>query len=212
MTYANIKFSFLKEDECARVFDAHPFLKPLVEKLALDHPEWALEFGDYKFHGDTPLLGHKFIIMEGLEVLGTVSLGTLKRKRCYVIRNERIEKMRKPSIGIKVTDFNEAIAQVNNFFKPKTPAEKSVIRHCKIGYKCTLKWAELKEIPCLPKIRSCETCNSHVYLCDTDEELLNAIKGNKCVAVINFNDVDLSAFEHNGPELMGRIIYPEEDR
>lgn len=51
-----------------------------------------------------------------------------------------------------------------------------------------------------PNIRRCAACNTNVYLCITKNELVDAIKANRCVAV------DVMSKERTGPKtvrLMG---------
>ena len=56
------------------------------------------------------------------------------------------------------------------------------IRNCSFGFKCTQKWEGLlkrKE----KNIKYCNDCEKEVYLIGTNEELMNAIKFNHCVAI-----------------------------
>jgi hypothetical protein len=56
------------------------------------------------------------------------------------------------------------------------------IRNCSFGFKCNQKWDSLlkrKE----KNIKFCHECEKEVYLIDTNEELMHAIKFNHCVAI-----------------------------
>ena len=55
-------------------------------------------------------------------------------------------------------------------------------RNCKFAFKCDANWAELDETSS-EKVRFCNTCQKQVHRCDTDDELLLAIKSNLCVAI-----------------------------
>ena len=56
------------------------------------------------------------------------------------------------------------------------------IRNCSFGFKCNQKWGSLlkrKE----KNIKYCNECEKEVYLIETNEELMHAIKFNHCVAI-----------------------------
>ena len=56
------------------------------------------------------------------------------------------------------------------------------LRNCPLGFKCNQKWEVLlkrKE----KNIKYCHECEKEVYLIETNEELVHAIKLNYCVAI-----------------------------
>ena len=56
------------------------------------------------------------------------------------------------------------------------------IRNCSFGFKCNQKWDSLlkrKE----KNIKYCHECEKEVYLIETNDELMHAIKFNHCVAI-----------------------------
>ena len=61
--------------------------------------------------------------------------------------------------------------------------EKITIRNCTFAYKCTAKWNDMSETED-EKIKFCQSCQQEVVSCETDEELVVAIKRNKCVSIV----------------------------
>ncbi len=57
------------------------------------------------------------------------------------------------------------------------------IRNCQFAFKCEKKWDELTQPWSWPKVRFCDDCKKSVHLCDTGDELVDAIKNNRCVAI-----------------------------
>ena len=56
------------------------------------------------------------------------------------------------------------------------------IRNCSFGFKCNQKWEGLlkrKE----KNIKYCHECEKEVYMIETNTELMDAIKFNRCVAI-----------------------------
>ena len=61
---------------------------------------------------------------------------------------------------------------------------KTLIRNCKFKFKCDKKWSDMEElIKPNDSVKHCKVCNEDVHLCDTDEQLITAIKNNWCVAL-----------------------------
>lgn len=56
------------------------------------------------------------------------------------------------------------------------------IRNCTFAFKCTAKWDELAETHD-DKIHFCGECQKEVHLCEDDEELVEAVRLNRCVAI-----------------------------
>lgn len=213
MTYANIKLSD-DEKHPGVTHEIDPFLKPLIEKVSQEHPEWTISvYGNCSHAIGGRLIAKGFVVKEMLEKRGVIALGVYGKKKCYVVYCFREEDVRILSIGLKFTDIKKAIRQIDRLFKRKSLSEKSMyskIRNCKIGYKCNRKWVELTTESRKPKIRFCDDCKKHVYLCETEKELISAIKQNMCVAVINCGDFERTEDHSMEHEWMGMIKFHDE--
>lgn len=56
------------------------------------------------------------------------------------------------------------------------------LRNCEFGFKCTVNWDELT--PSDDKfVRHCGSCEKNVYYISEPEEMMEAIKLNRCVAI-----------------------------
>ena len=70
------------------------------------------------------------------------------------------------------------------------------IRNCSFGFKCNQKWDGLlkrKE----KNIKYCHECEKEVYLIETNEELMHAIKFNHCVAIkVRHDEIPQSTKPH----------------
>jgi hypothetical protein len=60
--------------------------------------------------------------------------------------------------------------------------EKIEIRNCRFAFRCEMTWEKLISTE-REDIRYCSECDRGVYRCGTDDELAEAIKYNRCVAV-----------------------------
>ncbi len=58
------------------------------------------------------------------------------------------------------------------------------IRNCVFGFKCEINWDEMV-LTNDDKVRHCGACEKNVYLIDDSDELFEAIKQNRCVAIID---------------------------
>lgn len=56
------------------------------------------------------------------------------------------------------------------------------LRNCEFAFECRAKWDKLTETG-KNKVRFCNECEKEVHRCDTDAELLRAIRSNLCVAI-----------------------------
>lgn len=61
------------------------------------------------------------------------------------------------------------------------------IRNCIFGFKCEANWDEMA-LTDDDNVRHCDACQKNVYLVDDSSELFDAIKQNRCVAIINDED------------------------
>lgn len=56
------------------------------------------------------------------------------------------------------------------------------IRNCEFRFKCPMQWEALKPTDHEDQ-RYCGECNQLVYFCHIEEELMAAIKADRCVAI-----------------------------
>ncbi len=59
------------------------------------------------------------------------------------------------------------------------------IRNCVFGFKCTADWNDMAQTSDID-VRHCEICQKNVYFITKDEELVEAIDLNRCVAILPF--------------------------
>ena len=57
-----------------------------------------------------------------------------------------------------------------------------LIRNCQFAFKCEVVWENLEQKRS-KKIRFCKACEKNVYFCDSDYELAEKIRQNRCVAI-----------------------------
>jgi hypothetical protein len=67
------------------------------------------------------------------------------------------------------------------------------IRNCIFAFKCDAVWEDLHDIFSddyidTEKVKFCSTCQKEVFLSDTDEELVNNVRLNRCVAIFRTNN------------------------
>jgi hypothetical protein len=55
-------------------------------------------------------------------------------------------------------------------------------RNCVFAFKCDANWDELSDTED-EDVKFCNTCQREVHFCETDEELLKAVKRNLCIAI-----------------------------
>ncbi len=60
--------------------------------------------------------------------------------------------------------------------------KNSTIRNCQFAFKCKVSWDELAHTHAT-EIRFCRDCQREVYFCYDDDELAEAIRLNRCVAI-----------------------------
>lgn len=75
------------------------------------------------------------------------------------------------------------------------------IRNCKFAFRCTQTWGSLS-VTNDKAIRYCSDCDRGVHLCETNEELLKAMRENWCVA-IDVPDPRIVS------RLIGDVVQPE---
>ena len=112
------------------VMDIHPFMKPLINQLALEHPQWVFRRETHAYttsdEGRVPV-ATSFDILEKREVLGTIRWETryrqFKNESVFVIENPRIGKARRRA-EVKTCDIKRAKAVVSKFVSPKSLVER----------------------------------------------------------------------------------------
>jgi hypothetical protein len=60
--------------------------------------------------------------------------------------------------------------------------ESLTIRNCIFAFKCVAKWDNLTPTDD-DKIHFCQDCQKEVHLCEDDDELVVAVRLNRCVAI-----------------------------
>ena len=58
------------------------------------------------------------------------------------------------------------------------------IRNCRFAYKCSRNWNGLR-LTAVPGERFCGECNRTVYFCETDSHLTEAIRLDRCIAILD---------------------------
>lgn len=114
--------------EC--VVGTYPFMHPLIETLAVKHPEWKFVGTDYRttiVEGTSTIayLFRRFEVHAGRELLGYLwhdySYG--RRKDMYVIKNHRTEEALIRANAIKTSDVKKAVKLVEKMFYTLTSKE-----------------------------------------------------------------------------------------
>ena len=107
------------------------YLAPLVEKLALAHPEWQFKshhcrkfYGTHASGADFAMVIERVKVVDKYEELGLLGTDyTSKGKRFYV-SNHRTEKMRERGSGMKTIHLDKACKHVDKFFGRMNHGEK----------------------------------------------------------------------------------------
>ena len=124
MTYENIKLSGKELPEgWTRTID--PFLKPLIEALALKYPQWTFESLYNSTNHSTKIEeANRFKIVDKREELGTIGKDYCSSGYRFQIDNHRINAMRERGSGMKTVHLDKAIKHVNKFVGKKNINEK----------------------------------------------------------------------------------------
>ena len=124
MTYENIKLSG-KELQAGWTRTIDPFLKPLVEALALKYPQWTFEsLYSTTNHSDKTEEAGRFKIIDKREELGVISKEWARNGYRFQVDNHRINNMRERGSGMKTIHLDKAIKHVGKFFSKKNVSEK----------------------------------------------------------------------------------------
>ena len=72
------------------------------------------------------------------------------------------------------------------------------IRNCVLGFKCDIDWDAMRLVSTTTnlndeesEIRFCSQCQKEVYESNSDEELLENIKLNRCVSFLKEDDIEI---------------------
>lgn len=124
MTYENIKFSGKELPEgWTRTID--PFLKPLIEALALKYPQWTFEsLYNSTNHNTKSEEASRFKVVDKREELGSIGKDYCSSGYRFQIDNHRINNMRERGSGMKTIHLDKAIKHVGKFFSKKNVNEK----------------------------------------------------------------------------------------
>jgi len=124
MTYENIKLSGKELPEgWTRTID--PFLKPLVEALALKYPQWTFEsLYNTANHTNKVEEANRFRIVDKREELGVIGKDYCSSGYRFQIDNHRINAMRERGSGMKTIHLDKAIKHVSKFVGKKNINEK----------------------------------------------------------------------------------------
>lgn len=124
MTYENIKLSGKDLPEgWTRTID--PFLKPLIESLALKYPQWTFEsLYNSTNHSNKTEEASRFKIIDKREELGVIGKDYCRSGYRFQIDNHRINNMRERGSGMKTIHLDKAIKHVGKYFSKKNVDEK----------------------------------------------------------------------------------------
>lgn len=56
------------------------------------------------------------------------------------------------------------------------------LRNCQLAFRCKQKWEEMTPTRADGSVRFCLDCMTEVFFCRTDQDLLNHIRSNHCIA------------------------------
>lgn len=102
----------------------HGFLDPLVDKLALTHPEWMLVGeGSWYNHYNQRFTVKRFRVYENGEEIGSISLDDYKGEK-FRIRNRRISNAMRKRSAMETKDFKKALKIIEDNFSSKTLDER----------------------------------------------------------------------------------------
>lgn len=126
MTYENIKIESKKGlPDASWVQTIDPFVKPLVEQLALKYPQWTFEAmrSSYNHTAKAEEFYH-FRILDKREELGIVGKDWTGRGYRFLVDNHRIDTLRERGSGMKTIHLDKAIKYVSKYFSRKNIGEK----------------------------------------------------------------------------------------
>ena len=104
-------------------------LFPLIEALAVKHPEWEFRAADNRAYGgdndEYEICAYKFTVFHKREEIGslTTDFSYGRNKHMFSITNDRIAKEMSKTDDIRTANLGKAIKIVEKYFSVKTPAE-----------------------------------------------------------------------------------------
>ena len=109
------------------------YLEPLIEELAIKHPEWKFEHSHARRNhvgdGKVEWIYERMKVVDKYEELGEVGIDYTRAGKRFYISNHRVEAMRERGSGVKTTDIKKAIRHVDKFFGRKNLNEKLAEAH-----------------------------------------------------------------------------------
>lgn len=106
------------------------YLAPLVEKLALAHPEWQFKSHHCrKFYmtsqtAEFTMVVERVQIIDKYEALGQIGYEHISSGKRFWVSNHRTEKMRERGSGVKTIHLDKAVKHVEKFFGRMNHNEK----------------------------------------------------------------------------------------
>jgi hypothetical protein len=58
------------------------------------------------------------------------------------------------------------------------------IRNCTFAFRCKANWDTMTPTDADGRVRFCLGCQKEVFLCESDQELINNVVNNRCIALI----------------------------
>lgn len=102
----------------------HGFLDPLVDKLALTHPEWMLVGEDSWYnHYNQRFTVKRFRVYEDGEEIGSIIFDDYKGEK-FRIRNRRISNAMRKRSAMETKDLKKALKIIEDNFSSKTLSER----------------------------------------------------------------------------------------
>lgn len=120
----NIVYAHRKMQQTPMV--VHPFLWPLLTKLAKARPKWRLIGERYAMRDEGPHWAHSFRVFEGNEELGIVrkEYNYSTNADCFSIDNPRMAAARQRGSSTMTKDAAKAFKTIISKFHGKTPEER----------------------------------------------------------------------------------------
>ena len=123
--YDNIKLEGVPLPDTTWVNAIDPFLKPLIEQLALKYPQWKFEGNRGVKVTDTKQVEYyHFKVIDKREELGAISKDYSRSGYRFQVDNHRIDSMRERGRGMKTIHLDKAIKHVGKYFSKKNIGEK----------------------------------------------------------------------------------------
>jgi hypothetical protein len=132
MTYENIILKKHEVPSSVGHVEVHstidPYLKSIMEKLALKYPQWVFEEKHAQRHAklnnEWGVMAYSFTIKDKREELGSIEKDWASKGHRFLIRNHRIDAMRERGVGMKTIHEDKALKYVDKFFSRKSMTEK----------------------------------------------------------------------------------------